>query len=213
MTGFWKGVAISVVTGAVVNELSDLAPWMASRVVRRAAALWTWSDPQSRATQMEEWEAVIDARPGKLLKLVTASWFLVGAVLAAPHRRIRMARRQRHPLPPVDLAVKQLRGRYVHASKPFLAAGFLAAAMMFHSDLLRSDPKTAAAGIPLAACAMLVLLSALIKQLLLTATYLAAMDRILTQASSQARPPRPPQPSRPRRRQPPRRRQQRLPRR
>ena len=58
------------ILGALVNEFSDLCPWLARGVVRWAACRWT-SDSTLALSYAEEWVAVIDARPGKLLKLFT----------------------------------------------------------------------------------------------------------------------------------------------
>jgi len=75
----WWGVLGAVALGLLVNEISDVSPWMAERLVRSAARLWS-RDPQVAADYAEEWQAVVDERPGKLLKLCTALGFLAGAV-------------------------------------------------------------------------------------------------------------------------------------
>jgi hypothetical protein len=74
----WWGLLGAVVLGLLVNEISDVSPWMAGRLVRSAARLWSL-DPEIAADYAEEWQAVVDERPGKLLKLGTALGFLAGA--------------------------------------------------------------------------------------------------------------------------------------
>lgn len=95
MTGFWIGVLVSVATGAVVNECCDVAPWLAERVVRRAARLWAYGDPELAQVYGEEWVALIREQPGKLTKLVVALRFLAGGVARAPRRRLRKFREAR----------------------------------------------------------------------------------------------------------------------
>jgi len=69
----------AVLLGLLVNEFTELCPWMARGLVRWAARLWT-SDSQLALCYAEEWVAVIEACPGKLLKLFTALRFALGAV-------------------------------------------------------------------------------------------------------------------------------------
>lgn len=77
MTGWAWATLGAFLLGALVNEFSDLYPWMARGVARWAA--WHWTKDRDRAEgYAEEWTAVIDARPGKLLKLLTALGFACG---------------------------------------------------------------------------------------------------------------------------------------
>ena len=84
------GVLLTILAAAgsfllslITNEIGELAPAMAQRIVRVAAR--AIDDPQERERYAEEWAALIERCPGKLTKLVRALWLLVGA------RRIRLA--------------------------------------------------------------------------------------------------------------------------
>jgi len=76
------GLVLTVVVGLLINEATDVSPWLAGRLMRTAARLWT-SDRELSAVYAEEWQAFIADRPGKLLKLLTA----LGFVSAAAARR------------------------------------------------------------------------------------------------------------------------------
>ncbi|TDC81353.1 hypothetical protein E1193_15070 [Micromonospora sp. KC606] len=79
----WEAV-LGVILGLLVNEITDISPWIARRLVRWSAYRWT-TDPEIAAGYAEEWEALIDDRPGKLFKLLTAVRFSLGAAgRAAP---------------------------------------------------------------------------------------------------------------------------------
>jgi hypothetical protein len=89
-------VALSVVTGLLVNEICDISPWLALRMVRRAARLWSVGDHEVAEAYGEEWAAIIADCPGKLSKVVRAAGFLSGATLkASMHRVGRLKRRRR----------------------------------------------------------------------------------------------------------------------
>jgi hypothetical protein len=79
----WITLVVSVVIGLVVNEVFDISPWMARKVAVLAARVWT-RDPELQATYLEEWPAVIEERPGRFSKLLTAALFLgAGLVIRA----------------------------------------------------------------------------------------------------------------------------------
>ncbi|SCF19151.1 hypothetical protein [Micromonospora saelicesensis] len=82
----WE-IVIGVILGLLVNEMTDLSPWAARRLVRWAAYRWT-TDPDVAAGYAEEWTAIIEERPGKLLKLLTATQFSVGAARRAVPRTV-----------------------------------------------------------------------------------------------------------------------------
>ena len=90
MTGFWIVVGIPIIVGLAANEMSDLSPWLAEKVIRRAAYLWATGDPDRAAVLYEEWRAVVLDCPGKLTKLVLALRFLAGATWR--HERGRVVR-------------------------------------------------------------------------------------------------------------------------
>lgn len=86
----WEIVA-SFAFGLLVNEMTDVSPWAARKLVRWAAYRWT-TDPDTAAGYAEEWTAIIDERPGKLLKLLTAVQFSIGAAGRAAPRALASAK-------------------------------------------------------------------------------------------------------------------------
>lgn len=94
MTGFWIGVAASIITGALVNEFCDVSPWLARKLVRRAARRWGTAGSDLAHGYEAEWAAVIEDCPGKITKLTLAMRFFAGAVWRAERGRLRLAARQ-----------------------------------------------------------------------------------------------------------------------
>jgi lipopolysaccharide/colanic/teichoic acid biosynthesis glycosyltransferase len=64
--------AFAVISGLLINEATDICPWLAIRLVRWAARRRYPHAPERAATRSEELAAVINDRPGKLFKLFTA---------------------------------------------------------------------------------------------------------------------------------------------
>jgi hypothetical protein len=89
VTAFWIGIAVSMITGAVVNEFCDISPWLAEKIVRRSAQLWAFPDRDSANELANEWAAVINDAPGKLTKLGHALRFAFGAQWRFQQRRMR----------------------------------------------------------------------------------------------------------------------------
>ncbi|MFY1595570.1 hypothetical protein [Micromonospora sp. WMMD737] len=90
----WE-IILGIVFGLLVNEVTDISPWAARRLTRWSAYRWT-TDPEMAAGYAEEWAAVIDDRPGKLLKLLTALRFALGAAgRAAPRAVVQAVRAAR----------------------------------------------------------------------------------------------------------------------
>ncbi|MFF0721327.1 hypothetical protein [Micromonospora sp. NPDC003816] len=83
-------VVLSILLGLFVNEAFDISPWLARRLVRWSAYRWT-TDPEIAAGYAEEWAAIIDQRPGKLFKLLTAVQFTFGAAGRAAPRAVMRA--------------------------------------------------------------------------------------------------------------------------
>ncbi|MFI6886780.1 hypothetical protein [Streptosporangium canum] len=71
-------VILAIIGGLVVNECCDLSPWVARRIVAWSARL-RYGKSQRSEIRAEELAAVIDSRPGKLFKLITALLFVTGA--------------------------------------------------------------------------------------------------------------------------------------
>lgn len=78
-------IVLAVVLGLAVNETSDLSPWLARKLMRFAARR-RYADAERRQIRSDEWVALVDERPGKLFKLLTASWFAGTALCVAGGR-------------------------------------------------------------------------------------------------------------------------------
>ncbi|MFJ2081238.1 hypothetical protein ACIOBK_01700 [Micromonospora chokoriensis] len=87
----WE-IILGILFGLLVNEVTDISPWAARKLAQWSAYRWT-TDPEMAAGYAEEWTAVIDDRPGKLLKLLTALRFTLGAAGRAAPRAGRRALR------------------------------------------------------------------------------------------------------------------------
>jgi len=111
-------VLLSVLLGLVSNEIGDVSPWLARRVVRWSAARWS-ADADEAAVLAEEWSALLGERPGKLFKLFTALGFAARATVAQQHRRL-------------DAVLPRLRGAVGSRSKALLlvSTGVVAAALL-----------------------------------------------------------------------------------
>ncbi|MEU4511757.1 hypothetical protein AB0G05_19875 [Nonomuraea wenchangensis] len=73
-------IILGILLGLVVNEACDISPWLAGKLVKKAAHL-KYRDPERAATRAEELAAVVAERPGKLFKLATAMAFAAGALV------------------------------------------------------------------------------------------------------------------------------------
>ena len=69
------------------NELCDFSPWCARKLVRWSA-FRRYADPGRAEMRAEELAAVINARPGNLLKLITAAGFAAAAVVLSARRAV-----------------------------------------------------------------------------------------------------------------------------
>lgn len=75
-----SGVFLAIALSIVANEMCDLSPWLAVRLVALAARLQYGPSPRAEE-RGEDFAAYINDRPGKSFKLLTALGFLtVGAV-------------------------------------------------------------------------------------------------------------------------------------
>jgi hypothetical protein len=90
MTGFWIGIMISIITGALVNEFCDVSPWIARKVIRRAASLWAGADLDLASAYKAEWAAVVEDCPGKITKLIHATSFYSVGVAQAVRRQLKI---------------------------------------------------------------------------------------------------------------------------
>jgi mycothiol system anti-sigma-R factor len=69
------------------NELCEFSPWCA-RKLARWSAFRRYADPGRAEMRAEELAAVINARPGNLLKLITAAGFAGAAVIVSARRAV-----------------------------------------------------------------------------------------------------------------------------
>ncbi|MGH3811327.1 MAG: hypothetical protein ACRDUV_02575 [Pseudonocardiaceae bacterium] len=72
-------ILLAIITGLAVNECCDVSPWAARKLVRWSARR-RYAPPARAELRAEELAAYIDARPGRLFKLITALGFAVAAV-------------------------------------------------------------------------------------------------------------------------------------
>ncbi|MFI7131943.1 hypothetical protein ACIBQ1_40140 [Nonomuraea sp. NPDC050153] len=90
MTGI--DIILGVVLGLLVNEMCDISPWLARGLVRWAARV-QYGATDRAAIRSEELTALINERPGKLFKLMTALTFAIGAALVRVSGRVSAVRR------------------------------------------------------------------------------------------------------------------------
>jgi hypothetical protein len=74
-------IAFAIISGLLVNEATDICPWLAIRLMRWAARLRYPNDSGCAATRGEELGALINDRPGKLFKLFTGLGFALHALV------------------------------------------------------------------------------------------------------------------------------------
>ncbi|WP_157519059.1 hypothetical protein [Herbidospora mongoliensis] len=87
----WE-IFIGLVLGLAANEMFEVCPWLAVKIIRRSVS-WQYGDAVRSHIRSEELIAVIEDRPGKLLKLFTALGFAASAIAAVVSRKsTRIAR-------------------------------------------------------------------------------------------------------------------------
>jgi len=66
-----REILIAAAVGLIVNETTDISPWVAIRLARWAATRMYPTNAERAAARREEWEALIDRSiPGKISKLL-----------------------------------------------------------------------------------------------------------------------------------------------
>ena len=80
-------ITFAIISGLLINEATDICPWIAIRLTRWAARLRYPHAPERAATRVEELAALINDRPGKLFKLFTALGFAVHALVVVGRNR------------------------------------------------------------------------------------------------------------------------------
>ncbi len=89
-------VAFAIISGLAINEVGEWCPWLARGLVRWAARVRYRGRPERAAQRAEELGALIDARPGKLFKLITATGFAGAALPVAALQLLRRRGRAAH---------------------------------------------------------------------------------------------------------------------
>lgn len=79
-------IAFAIIAGLAINEVSELSPWLARRLVRWSAYR-RYADGTRAEIRAEELAALINDRPGKLFKLMTALGFAAVGIAATVDRR------------------------------------------------------------------------------------------------------------------------------
>jgi membrane protein YdbS with pleckstrin-like domain len=81
----WE-IVISALVALILAEFTDIAPWLARRLVRWSARI-RYTDADFAETRREELEALVEERPGKLFKLGTGTRFAASAAAVYLRRR------------------------------------------------------------------------------------------------------------------------------
>jgi hypothetical protein len=78
-------IVTSIIVSLAANECCELSPWAARRLIRWSA-FRRYDDPARAEARTEELYALLDDRPGKLFKLLTASGFVAEAMVFRARR-------------------------------------------------------------------------------------------------------------------------------
>jgi DNA-directed RNA polymerase specialized sigma24 family protein len=71
---------VTFASGLAVNECCEISPWAGRKLVRWSARRRYAANPERAEIRATELAALIDARPGKLFKLLTACGFTAAAL-------------------------------------------------------------------------------------------------------------------------------------
>jgi hypothetical protein len=88
MTGVIVGLGIGIAASLIASEMTDFTPLIARWLVRWAARRWS-TDADDANSYGEEWQRVIEDRPGKVLKVATALGLTSGALARSVSRTAR----------------------------------------------------------------------------------------------------------------------------
>jgi len=84
-------ILLVATVGFAVSEALDTFGSAARSIVRRAAG-WRYSDHERAVVRAEEWAALIEERPGQIMKLMTALSFLAFGLAHGAQRAVGRAR-------------------------------------------------------------------------------------------------------------------------
>jgi hypothetical protein len=96
----WTAALVALAVGVLINEASDISPWVGQRLARYAATLRYGRCARAR-TRAEEWSALLDERPGKLLKLTSGLLFFLDSLPRAAWRIMKRSPASDEPLAPI----------------------------------------------------------------------------------------------------------------
>lgn len=89
-------ILVSLTVGLAVNECCDVAPWCARKLIRWSA-IHRYTNHARAEARAEELIALINDRPGNMLKLITALTFAAGAATSSARRSLAQHRRHAQP--------------------------------------------------------------------------------------------------------------------
>ncbi|MFE3206105.1 hypothetical protein [Embleya sp. NPDC059237] len=143
---------IGALLALILAEMVDVCPWLAARMVRSAAR--RIPDPKLATRFEEEWLGVIERRPGKLLKLVSA----LGIVTLGAHRVRKLARPKPH--------VSRLRRVWAALSSPLpdYVLPSVAVTDVAMSLVVGWETRAGLAIVTMAGCLLLLRISTLIRR-------------------------------------------------
>ncbi len=116
---------VSLLVGLLLAEGTEIAPWMARRVLHTAAR--RLGSPEATTRYEEEWLALLEERPGKLLKLILAINILLFATprLRRSYRAKGQAISKKRKLGPVfqaDALLQRIREDHAFLLDPDLGS-------------------------------------------------------------------------------------------
>jgi hypothetical protein len=92
----WSAAVAALAAGLLINEASDISPWIGQRLARCAATL-RYGRCQRARTRAEEWSALLNERPGKLLKLTSGLLFFLDSLPRAAWRLMKRSPASEEP--------------------------------------------------------------------------------------------------------------------
>jgi membrane protein YdbS with pleckstrin-like domain len=129
----WIEITLGIVFGLVVNEFSDVSPWLGRLLVAWSARL-QYGDNARAEIRSEELAAVINDRPGKLFKLTTGLLFLASALTEYLWRLVTGKSRHSGELPE-ELSSLPRRGNLPFEEEPSM----LVARYLFPTEKFRGE--------------------------------------------------------------------------
>lgn len=80
-------VVISILVSLAINEFLGLTDWLAYRLTRWAAARW---EAQTGFDHLDDWLEDLEHAPGRLFKLISSSWLLLGTFVDVEHLTLNL---------------------------------------------------------------------------------------------------------------------------